>query len=134
MLVLKKIDYYLQCILSILMFLSIPFLYFYGFLAGLFLIGFWQLTSAVINTNSFMHAGHTPSILSYWRYTGIVMALLFVCVPLSTIFNPDDVQVIGGIAIIAAVPVSWYYLSIYLKLIKTLELRHEVSGLIKSKH
>jgi hypothetical protein len=134
MLTLKKIDYYLQCILSILMLLSMPFFFFFGFLAGLFLLGFWQLASAILNTNSFLHAGHTRLIINYWRYTGMVMALLFLCVPLSAIFNPDDVQGIGGIAIVAAVPVSWYYLSIYLKLIKTLELRHEVSGLIKSKH
>jgi hypothetical protein len=131
---LKKIDYHLQCMLGILMLLSVPFFFLFGFMAGLFLMGFWQLVSAILNTNCFMYSGLTKEIVNYWKYTGMVMAALFACVPLSSIFNPDDVQVLAGIGIVASVPVACYYLHIYHKLIEALKLRHELGGLIKSKH
>ena len=131
---LKKIDYYLQCTLGVMMILSIPILFLFGFLAGLFLLGFWQLVSAVLNTNSFMRSGLAKEIMNYWKYTGLVMATLFACVPLSWLFDPDDIQVVGVVAVIASVPVGCYYLSIYHKLLEALKLRHELSGLVKSKH
>jgi hypothetical protein len=114
MLLLRKIDYTLQLALACLMILSIPFFFFFGFMAGLFLMGCWQLLSAVSNTNSFIRSGLSKEIINYWKFTGIVMASLFACFPLSTVFG--------------------YYLRIYNKLIDALKMRHELGGLIKSKH
>jgi TRAP-type uncharacterized transport system fused permease subunit len=66
--------------------------------------------------------------------TGLVFAFLFLCVPLSELFDPDDVQVIAVVAVVGSVPVAVYYLTIYNKLIKHFELRNELGGLVKSKH
>jgi hypothetical protein len=58
----RKIDYYCQLILGSLMLLSIPVLLSYGFLASLFILGCWQLLSAVFNTKAFIHTGHSKQI------------------------------------------------------------------------
>jgi hypothetical protein len=134
MLLLRKADYYIEFVLGILMLLSIPILFFYGFLAGLFVMGCWQLFSASVNTNSFLAAGLSKQICTYWKWTGVVMAFLFLCIPLSNFFNPDNVQVLGAIALSGSVPVAIYYLTIYKKLIGHFELRQELSGIIKSHH
>lgn len=134
MLTLRKIDHGFQTTLGIIMILSLPVLLLYGFLAGLFLMGFIQLISAVSNTSAFLANGMGPQICNYWKYTGLVIASLFICVPLAEIFNPDDVQVIGAFGIAGAVPVAAYYLHIYKKLIGHLSFKNELGGLIKSKH
>lgn len=132
MLLLRKIDYYGQCTLGIIMLLSIPVLFWYGVAAGLFIVGCWQLFSASFNTVSFLHAGMSNQIGTYWKWTGIIIALLFLCYPLSVVFDPDDVQVIAGIAVAVAIPVAWYYLHIYTRLFTHLSLRHELGGILKS--
>jgi hypothetical protein len=131
---LRKFDYYGQCILAVMMFISIPILFFYGFLAGLFVLGCWQLLSAAANTYTFLLHGRSRLICNYWRWTGIVMAFLFLCIPLSKVFNPDDVQVLGVIAIIASIPLAWYYLRIYYRLIQFMKAKTELGALIRSKH
>lgn len=128
---LRKIDYYGQCILGILMVVSLPVLYIYGFMAGLFLLGCWQLLSAAANTFSFLAQRHGRQICNYWRFTGIVMALLFLCIPLGRMFDPDDVQVLGGISILASIPLGVYYLKIYRGLIDHIHLRDELQGFIR---
>ena len=131
---LRKIDYCGQCILAVTMFISIPVFFFYGFLSGLFVLGCWQLLSAAINTFTFLLHGRSRQICQYWRWTGIVMASLFLCAPLSNVFNTDDVQVLAAIAIIGSIPLGWYYLRIYYRLIKHIEAKMELGALIKSKH
>jgi hypothetical protein len=134
MLLLRKTDYYIEFVLGILMLLSIPVLFFYGFLAGLFVMGCWQLFSAAINTNSFLTAGFSKQICTYWKWAGVVMAFLFLCIPLSELFKTDDVQVLGAIAVAGSIPIAIYYIIIYKKLIDHFELRQELSGIIKSHH
>lgn len=134
MLFIRKADYYFQFTVGIIMLLSIPVLFIYGFFAGLFFMGCWQLFSASFNTSSFMGAGLSKEIGSYWKWTGIVMASLFLCVPLAELFKADDVQVLGGFAVVASIPVAIYYLSIYNKLLAHLALRNELGGLLKSNH
>jgi hypothetical protein len=133
MILLRRIDYYGQCTLGVIMCLSIPVLIIYGFLAGLFLIGCWQLISAAFNTHSFICYGLHKEISVYWKWTGLIMGILFLCIPLSYIFNVDDLQVLCWIGVIASIPVAILYLSSYSKLITAMEARKEVSGLIKSK-
>lgn len=131
---LRKIDYSVQLVLGVIMLLSLPVFFLYGFLAGLFLLGFIQLVSAVSNTSGFLTNGLGNEICNYWKYTGLIFASLFLCIPLAELFNPDDVQVLGAIGITASVPVSVYYLNIYKKLIRHLAFKNELEGLIKSKH
>jgi hypothetical protein len=130
----RKLDFYGQCILAIIMLISIPMLLFYGFMAGLFLMGCWQLLSAAANTFAFLLHGRSRQICIYWRCTGIVIAILFICIPLSEFLDPDGVQVLAAIAIIASIPLAWYYLKIYYRLIHHIEVRSELQALIKSKH
>jgi len=129
-----KIDYYSQYGLCILMFLSIPFLFLYGFMAGLFMLGCWQLLSAALTTSCFLKAGQSRIIFTYWKWTSLILALLLLCIPLSILFDPDDLQVIGVIAVIGSIPVAFYYLLIYKRLIDHLSIKKEIGGIIKSNH
>ena len=131
--VIRKIDLYFQVSLGIIMIASIPFLFFYGFGAGLFILGCWQLLSSAINTYGFLHHDLGKQIKKYWIYTGTVLFILLCCVPLSKWFDPDDVQVIFWSGTACSIPIAVYYMIIYNRLIKKLEFRKELSGFTKSK-
>jgi len=130
--ILQKIDYYGQVSLAVLMVFSTPFYFYFGFLAGLFIIGCWQLLSAVCNTGSFNNHALHKEISQYWIFTAIVLILLLLCFPLAEAFSPDDIQVLAGAAIIGSIPLAYHYLNIYKKLIRRLGLKKELRGLIKS--
>lgn len=134
MLTLRKIDHGIQVALGVIMIFSLPVLLLYGFMAGLFLMGFIQLISAAANTSGFLANGMGRQICNYWKFTGLVMASFFICVPLAEIFNPDDIQVIAAVGVGASVPVAAYYLHIYRQLIRLIAFKNELGGLIKSKH
>ena len=129
----RKIDYYGQLTLAAMMMLAVPFLLLPGFMAGLFIMGCWQLISASLNTPSFLYSGYKKQISLYWIFCIGDIALFFVSLWLSKFFNPDDMQVITGIAIAGAFVIACYYLKIYLKLIELIALKDELSGLLKSK-
>jgi hypothetical protein len=131
---LRKIDYYGQLISAALMLLSVPVLLWYGFLAGLFIMGCWQLISAAFNTNAFLHSGRRRQIWSYWKLCFADLTLLFLCLLSGETFNADLLQVIFWIAITGAAAVAVYYLKIYNNLIQFISLRSELDGLTKSKH
>ncbi len=134
MVLLRKIDYNLQVYLGIMMVLSVPILLYFGFLVGLFLLGVWQLLSAILNSNSFLNAGMAKQICNYWKFAGLIFAFFFLTYPLTLIFNEDDVQVLAGIGLVGSVPVAAYYTAIYRKLIGFIVLRSELGGVIKSNH
>lgn len=131
---LRKIDFYCQITLGIIMVLSVPVLFFFGFGAGLFILGCWQLISAGLNTSAFINSGHKKVIVSYWKWAGLDLLVISICFPLSALFDPDDIQVIFWIAAGCAVLIPPYYWKIYNRLIKHFELRKELSGFTKSKH
>ena len=131
---LRKIDYYGQLVLGSLMILSVPVLLIYGFLAGLFILGCWQLLSAVFNTKAFTHSGHSKQIWNYWICCLADLVLLFLLWLFGGSFNIDYVQVIYWIAIPGSVFIAIYYLKIYKNLIDFFSLRDELDGLTKSKH
>jgi len=130
----RKIDYYGQLILGSLMLLSIPVLFFYGFLAGLFILGCWQLLSAVFNTKAFVHSGHSSQIWTYWSCCIADLAILFLSWYIEKTFDTGSVQVFYWIAMSGAVLIAIYYLKIYKDLIQFFLLRDELDGLTKSKH
>ena len=134
MITVRKIDYYGQLILAALMILSIPFLLFYGFLAGLFLTGCWQLLSAASNTISFLSLSQRKQIWLYWKLCVGDFALLFFGWVTGKFFTADTTQFVFGIAIAGAIFIAVYYLKIYNKLIELISLRTELDGLTKSKH
>lgn len=134
MLIVRKIDFYLQVTLGALMVLSIPWLFLYGFMAGLLVLGCWQLISATANTRLFLAHSQKKLILKYWRFTVTILCILGLCIPLSIAFDPDDVQVLAALALAGSVPIAIYYLVIYDKLITSIGLSKELSGLTKSKH
>ena len=131
---LRKIDYTGQLILAALMLLSIPILLIYGFLAGLFIMGCWQLISAAFNTNAFIQSGHRKRIWMYWKCCFAVLALLFFAWLAGEIFTADLSELIFWIALAGAAAIAVYYLKIYNKLIQFISLRNELDGLTKSKH
>lgn len=129
----RKIDYCGQLILAILTILSVPFLLLSGFMAGLFIMGCWQLISASLNTYHFIHSGYKKQISLYWIFCIGDIAFFFLSLWLGKFFNPDDMQVMTGFVIAGAVVIAGYYLKIYLKLIEFIALKNELAGLLKSK-
>jgi len=130
----RKIDYYGQLILGSLMLLSLPVLLFYGFLAGLFILGCWQLLSAAFNTKAFVHTGHRKQIRSYWSCCLAELAIFFLSWYSGKTFNTASVQVLYWIALPGAVLIAIFYLKLYKNLIQFFSLRDELDGLTKSKH
>ena len=133
MLTIRKIDFGFQVGLGLVMCLSVPVFFFYAFGAGLFVLGCWQLLSAVFNTNSFIHHELKKEIKKYWLWTGIDLGILFLCIPLSEWFDPDDVQVVFWTGTAGAVPIAVYYMIIYKRLLEKIKLRKELSAFTKSK-
>lgn len=131
---LRNIDYYGQFILGLLTILSVPVLFFLGFLAGLFLLGCWQLLSAVFNTKAFVHSGHSKQIWNYWLFCTLNLTFFFLTWHFGKTLNAGNVQVFYWITVLAAVFITVYYLKIYRDLIQFFELRDELDGLTKSKH
>ena len=134
MLLIRKIDYYGQLILVTCMLLSIPFFYFIGVGIGLFLLGCWQLISALANTPAFIHTGYKKPILLYWTFCIANLSLFTFLFLFENDLTKDLIMVIFWIAIGAAVFIASYYLRIYYRLIELLSLRNELDGLTKSKH
>ena len=134
MLRIRKIDCYGQLILAGCMLLSIPFFYFLGVGLGLFLLGCWQLISALLNTYSFINTGYKKQILLYWMFCMADLALIALLFLFEKNLTEDVIMVIFWIAIGAAVFVAVYYLRIYYRLIELISLRNELDGLTKSKH
>jgi len=130
----RKIDYYGQLILGSLILLSGPLLLFYGFPAGLFILGCWQLLSAVFNTKAFVHTGHRKQIWSYWIYCIADLAIFFLGWYFEKTYNTGSVQVFYWLALPGAVLIAIYYLKLYKNLIQFFSLRDELDGLTKSKH
>ena len=130
----RKIDCYIQLILAGIMVLPASVFFLHGFLNGLFLIGSWQLISALINTHAFIHEGFKKQILLYWKLCIADLALLSSSRWVDKIFISVNTQVVFWIAIAASVIIAGYYLKIYFRLIEHLSLRNELQGLIKSNH
>ena len=134
MLIIKRIDYFGQLVLAALMLLSIPILYFYGFLAGLFLLGCWQLLSAFFNTFSFLSLSQRKQIWWYWKLCIADLTILLTAWISEKKIDPDIIHFMSGTAILGAVFIAVYYLIIYYKLIELIFLRNELDGLTKTKH
>jgi len=130
---LRRIDWYGQVIMGSLMILSLPFLFCYGFLAGLFVLGGWQLLSAATNTVSFVHSGFRKEIAGYWIWVLIVFAVFFPGWVLSEFFGTGYTAVTAYMSMAATPLITFYYLRIYKKLVDYCELRNELSGFTKSK-
>ena len=128
MLLIKKIDCYGQLILVSCMLLSIPIFYFLGLGIGLFLLGFWQLISALGNTPGFIHTGYKKQILLYWTFCIVDLSLIAVLFLFEYDLSETLLMIIFWIAIGAAVFIAGYYLRIYYRLIELLSLRNELDG------
>ena len=128
MLLIKKIDCYGQLILVSCSLLSIPIFYFLGLGIGLFLLGCWQLISALGNTPGFIHTGYKKQILLYWTFCIVDLSLIAVLFLFEYDLNETLLMTIFWIAIGAAVFIAGYYLRIYYRLIELLSLRNELDG------
>ncbi len=134
MLLIKKIDCYGQLILVACMLFSMPIFYFVGLGAGLFLLGCWQLISAIANTSAFIHYGYKKKIMLYWTFCIANLSLMALLFLFENDLTGNLIQIIFWIAIGATVFIACYYLRIYYRLIDLLSLRDELDGLTKSKH
>ena len=130
----RNIDYYGQLILGSMTMFSVPVLFYYGFMAGLFIPGCWQLSSAIFNTKAFIYSRQSKQIGIYWSCCLVDLALLFLSSSSERFFNGDNVQVFYWVGISGAVFIAIYYLKIYKNLIHFFSLRDELDGLTKSKH
>ena len=131
---LRKIDCYGQLTLVILIILSIPFLYGAGFLIGIFILGCWQVLSAIANTSCFISAGLTKPIYRYWAFCISDLILLFGSYNLGMTGDSLVISLMLLITFAGAVAIAAYYWWIYFRFIEFLSLRSELDGLTKSKH
>jgi|SRR5688572_32775055 len=131
---LRKIDYVGQLVLAALVLLSIPILYLYGFLAGLLIMGCWQLISAALNTNAFIQSGRRKQIRTYWKCCIGDLTLILICWFSEEAIDADYTEAIFWIATTGAALIAVYYLTIYNRLLQFISLRNELDGLTKSKH
>jgi hypothetical protein len=116
------------------MLLSIPIFYFLELGIGLFLLGCWQLISALGNTPGFIHTGYKKQILVYWAFCIADLSLIAVLFLFENYLSKTPLTIVFWIAIGATVFIAGYYLRIYYRLIDLLSLRNELDGLTKSKH
>src|SRR5688572_5358449 len=118
MLPLRKIDCYGQLILGVLTIMSMLVLFGSGLLIGLFLLGCWQVISAVFNTNSFIRAGFRIRIFHYWTFCIVDLVLLFFSYSsVALIPNKMVTEILSGITFLGAIAIAVYYWKIYFKLI-----------------
>jgi hypothetical protein len=134
MMVIRKIDWYSQLILTSCMLLSIPFFSVVGIGIGLILLGCWQLISAVLNTPGFIDAGYKKPITLYWIFCIADLVSILFLWQFESSLTSDCITVLGRITTGAAVFIAGYYLRIYYRLIGLIFLRNELDGLTKSKH
>ena len=134
MLLLRKIDYYGQLILIGCTLLSVPFVYFFGAGAGLFLLGCWQLISAIANTAGFIYTCYKKKILLYWMFSITDLGLIAFLFLFENNLTENLIMVIFWLTTGTAVFIAGYYLAIYYRLIEHISLRNELDGLTKSKH
>ena len=135
MLPVRKFDLYGQLVLGVLTLVSLPTFPGVGLFIGLFLIGCWQVVSALFNTNSFTRAGFNKSIRHYWIFCFVDLLLLFLSYSQVTLNgNAIIMEVVCWIALLGAIGISVYYWKIYARLINLISLRDELDGLTKSKH
>ena len=124
MLLIKKIDFYGQLILVSCMLVSIPIFYFPGFALGLFILGCWQLISALANTPAFLHTGYRKQILAYWTFCITDLSFIALFFLFENDFTDNLLMTIFWVATGTAVFIAAYYLRIYYRLIGLLFLRN----------
>jgi hypothetical protein len=116
------------------MLLSIPIFYFLGLGIGLFLVGCWQLISALGNTGAFVNTGYKKQIFLYWTFSIIDLTLIALLFLFENDLSENLLMIVFWTAVGATVFIACYYLRIYYRLIDLLSLRNELDGLTKSKH
>lgn len=135
MLLLRKIDCYGQLLLVCGMVLScFVLLSERGFLPGLFVLGCWQLLSAILNSYSFAQSGFTRRIFLYWTLCLTDLVLFFFSYWLPSFTGGGVAEILFVTSLTGAFAVAVYYWWIYYKLIGFIFLRNELDGLTKSKH
>ena len=135
MLLLRKIDCYGQLILAGLM-VSSAIILLPGkcFLLGLYLLGCWQIVSAILNTHSFAQAGFTNRIYRYWAFCTTDLILLFFSFRSGLFAGFLITDLLFLVSLIGCFAIAGYYWWIYYRLIGFLFIRNELDGLTKSKH
>jgi hypothetical protein len=131
---LRKIDCYGQLILASLILLLLPVLYSSEFLIGLFLLGCWQLLSAIANTYSFIQVGLNKRIYRYWAFCICAILMLLFSYRVKISADGFTADMIFIITLLGAVAIAIYYCWVYFRFIQFLSLRNELDGLTKSKH
>lgn len=132
MLLLRKIDCYGQLILTpLIIIISLSFRD--SWLIVLFLMGSWQLISAIFNTCSFLQTVFEKRILIYWIFCIAELVFFYLTYWTQLLTSPTP-EVSFWITIGGAIAIDIYYLTIYFKFIEFIFLRDELDGLTKSKH
>ena len=135
MLLLRKIDCYGQLVFANVVALSCFFWINDGvFLIGLFILGWWQVFSAILNTYCFAQCGFTQRIFHYWLFCLGDLFLFFFSSWLNQFTGYIVVDLLIITSLTGGVVLAGYYWWIYYRLIGFIFLRNELDGLTKSKH
>jgi hypothetical protein len=131
MLPLRKIDLYLQALLLLFVAVSIPPFFSPVYSRAVCTLAVWQSLSAGINANAFINCGYKQKLSSYGIYAlaGITALLI---VPLCKYQIPASVLIyIHWAGILTYIMIAFYYLKIYNSVIRLIDLRTELSALIR---
>jgi hypothetical protein len=116
----RKIDYYGQVVFSILMVLTAAsyFVYKSGIffaLIGLFILGIWQIISALTVTFSQALKVHNAHIRNYWKVC-ISILVIFTGMFFAAKFDDKTLTLwLLGISLIGGMSAAFYYLYLYQK-------------------
>jgi hypothetical protein len=120
MLIIRKIDLAGQAILGLISLLSLLTLSPYPWLMGTFVLGVWQVLSALLNSFPMYSTTYRTRILLYWVLAVIAVSILF--------FQTDE-------AMIASMTISWciavYYWFVYKSFIDYVAFRKELSTIVR---
>jgi hypothetical protein len=133
----RKFDIVLQSILLAVIIIIIPFGGIFLSLAGLFILGCWQLLSASVNTllvnkNAFLN----HHFKKYWLHTGIVLITFFILWFLEenlTTYNTVWTWLIA-IPLLLSAFIAAEYIWLYSKIITEKNFRKELGTVIRQHH
>jgi hypothetical protein len=131
MLMVRKIDWYIQVGLSVILIISLPVLFLHGLGWSFCIPGAWQLISSLANTSGFFQTGMKKEIRMYWILAVIDLIIFFSPFFLKSLFDADGSEVLTYAGAVCGIPVAVYYLRVYNRLIQQLKTTEELTGFVR---
>lgn len=129
--ILRKIDLIIQLIAFVFLVVLLITMNWMGFAVSLYLYGFWQGCSALLNTWSFIKSPYKQKIKIYWILTCTDLLILFMSSNTELIRTTLWGELLVYIAFFGALGIAAWYLFSYQLLIQYIDYKKEMTGVIK---